>query len=149
MGDFRRKFDRRPKSSDTPSPALVDSDPLGPLGFSQHSPATRSSVERTADKVFLLSDRVSSHGLKQVVDLLRLNLERDTSRRDALTDPGERDTDPPMFPARRDLFQMCYDFLRKLCTGNAQVRCRANMAHMRQSRPDSGLGSQVKFHKSF
>ena len=35
--------------------------PLGPLGFnfSQHSPTTRPSVERTAEKAFLLSDRVS------------------------------------------------------------------------------------------
>jgi len=34
--------------------------PLGPLGlnFSQHSPTTRPSVEKTADKAFLLSDRV-------------------------------------------------------------------------------------------
>jgi hypothetical protein len=29
------------------------------------------------------------------------------------------------------------------CTG----RCRANMAHIRQSRPDSGLGSQAKVPK--
>jgi len=29
------------------------------------------------------------------------------------------------------------------------VRCRANMAHVRQSRPDSGLGFQVKFPKTF
>ena len=35
--------------------------PLGPLGFnfSQHMPTTRPSVERTAEKAFLLSDRVS------------------------------------------------------------------------------------------
>ena len=35
--------------------------PLGSLGFkcSQHSPTTRPSVERTAEKAFLLSDRVS------------------------------------------------------------------------------------------
>ena len=34
--------------------------PVGPLGFrcSQHSPTTRPSVERTADKAFFLSDRV-------------------------------------------------------------------------------------------
>jgi len=37
----------------------VDARPLGPLGFSfaQHSPTTRSSVERTAEKAFLLPDR--------------------------------------------------------------------------------------------
>jgi len=29
------------------------------------------------------------------------------------------------------------------------VRCRANMAHMRQSRPDSGLGFQVKVLETF
>jgi hypothetical protein len=35
--------------------------PLGPLGFnfSQHMPTTRPSVERTAEKACLLSDRVS------------------------------------------------------------------------------------------
>ena len=35
--------------------------PLGPLGlnFAQHSPTPRPSVERTAEKAFLLSDRVS------------------------------------------------------------------------------------------
>ena len=35
--------------------------PLGPLGFnfSQHMPTTRPYVERTAEKAFLLSDRVS------------------------------------------------------------------------------------------
>ena len=34
--------------------------PLGPLGFnfSQHGPTTRPSVERTAEKAFMLSDRV-------------------------------------------------------------------------------------------
>ena len=34
--------------------------PLGPLGynFSQHGPTTRPSVERTAEKAFLLPDRV-------------------------------------------------------------------------------------------
>ena len=34
--------------------------PLGPLDyiFSQHSPTTRPSVERTAEKAFMLSDRV-------------------------------------------------------------------------------------------
>ena len=34
--------------------------PLGPLGFnvSQLGPTTRSSVERTAKKAFMLSDRV-------------------------------------------------------------------------------------------
>ena len=33
---------------------------LGPLGFnfSQHGPTTRPSVERTAEKAFMLSDRV-------------------------------------------------------------------------------------------
>ena len=38
----------------------VGGGPLGPLGFkcSQHSPTTRPSVERTAEKAFLLSDRV-------------------------------------------------------------------------------------------
>ena len=30
-----------------------------------------------------------------------------------------------------------------------QVRCRANMAHIRQSRPDSGLGFQAKVLKTF
>jgi hypothetical protein len=36
------------------------SGPLGPLGFNlaPHSPTTRPSVERTADKAFLLSERV-------------------------------------------------------------------------------------------
>ena len=29
------------------------------------------------------------------------------------------------------------------------VRCRANVAHLRQSRPDYGLGFQVKFLKTF
>ena len=35
-------------------------DPLGPLGFNlaQHSPTTRPSVQRTADKAFMLSDCV-------------------------------------------------------------------------------------------
>jgi hypothetical protein len=34
--------------------------PLGPLGFNfaQHSPTTRPSVEKTAEKAFLLSDRL-------------------------------------------------------------------------------------------
>ena len=38
-----------------------ESCPVGPLGFnfSQHMPTTRPSVERTAEKAFLLSDRVS------------------------------------------------------------------------------------------
>ena len=31
---------------------------LGPLNLAQHSPKTRPSVERTADKAFLLSDRL-------------------------------------------------------------------------------------------
>ena len=33
--------------------------PLGPLGFnfSQHGPTTRPSVEKTAEKAFMLSDR--------------------------------------------------------------------------------------------
>ena len=35
--------------------------------------------------------------LEQVVDLLRLNLERDTSRRDALTDPVLLQTHAPYF----------------------------------------------------
>ena len=36
------------------------SDPLGHLGFnfSQHGSTTRPSVERTAEKAFMLSDRV-------------------------------------------------------------------------------------------
>jgi hypothetical protein len=40
-------------------PATGDG-PLGPSGFnfSQHMPTTRRSVERTAEKAFLLSDRV-------------------------------------------------------------------------------------------
>ncbi|KAJ1488130.1 hypothetical protein T484DRAFT_1784348 [Baffinella frigidus] len=59
-----------------------------------------------------------------VVDMLQLNLERDTSRRDALTDQGERDADPPVIPARRDLFQVCYDFLKMLCKGNPQAQKR-------------------------
>jgi hypothetical protein len=38
----------------------LDLGPEGPLGFNfaQHSPTTRPSVERTAEKAFLLSDRV-------------------------------------------------------------------------------------------
>ena len=30
----------------------------------------------------------------------------------------------------------------------SEVRCRANVAHIRQSRPDSGLGSQGKVVKT-
>ena len=39
---------------------IREADPLGPLGFnlSQHGPTTRPSVERTAEKAFLLPDRV-------------------------------------------------------------------------------------------
>ena len=44
---------------------------------------------------------------------------------------------PPPFPTRALL-------LRRLLKND---RCRANMAHIRQSRPDSGLGSQVKVLK--
>ena len=46
-----------------------------------------------------------------IVDLLRLNLERDTSRRDS----GEREVDPATNAQRRDLFQACYNFLESLC----------------------------------
>jgi len=42
-----------PSSSCLPIP----SDPLG-YNFSQHSPTTRPAVEKTAEKVFMLSDRV-------------------------------------------------------------------------------------------
>ena len=46
----------------TTNPAIIPvrSGPLGPLGFnfSQHGPTTRPSVERTAEKAFMLSDRV-------------------------------------------------------------------------------------------
>ena len=44
----------------TSSPNLHRMDPVGPLGFkrSKHSPTTRPSVERTAEKSYLLSDRV-------------------------------------------------------------------------------------------
>ena len=40
-------------------PRVEETGPLGPLGFkcSQHSPSTRPSVERTAEKAFLLLDR--------------------------------------------------------------------------------------------
>jgi hypothetical protein len=40
---------------------LLSFGPLGPLGFNffQHMPTTRPSVERTAEKAFLPSDRVS------------------------------------------------------------------------------------------
>ena len=31
-----------------------------------------------------------------------------------------------------------------LCTAILQLRCRAKMAHIRQARPDSGLGFQAK-----
>ena len=33
--------------------------------------------------------------------------------------------------------------------GVSFIRCRANMEHIRQSRPDSGLGFQVKVRKTF
>jgi len=36
-------------------------------------------------------------------------------------------------------------FLAGLKDLPSSPRCRANMAHVRQSRPDSGLGFQVKF----
>ena len=49
--------------------------PLGPLGFkcSQHSPTTRPSVERTAEKAFLLSDRVYivQRHLLTLIDFIR------------------------------------------------------------------------------
>ena len=32
---------------------------------------------------------------------------------------------------------------------NAEARYRMNIAHLRKSRPDSGLGLQVKFLKTF
>jgi len=46
-----------------------------------------------------------------IVDLLRLNLERDTTQRDG----GEIEADPALNIERRDLFQACYDFLKHLC----------------------------------
>ena len=47
-------------TGDPPSGSLGFDAPLGPVGFegAQHSPTTRPSVERTADKAFLLLDRV-------------------------------------------------------------------------------------------
>ena len=51
----------RGTSSKLVSNSLVfEDDPLGPLGFnfSQHGPTTRPSVERTAEKAFMLPDRV-------------------------------------------------------------------------------------------
>ena len=55
--------------------------------------------------------------------MLRLNLERDFTRRNAIEEDSEKDADPPVNPQRRDLFQSCYDFLLGLCRGNpaAQV----------------------------
>jgi len=45
-------------------------------------------------------------------------------------------------PTTRQVSWKCwYRFVR--------TRCRANMAHVRQSRPDSGLGFQVKVLKPF
>ena len=46
-----------------------------------------------------------------VCDLLRLHLERDTSARDG----GEIDADPAVNEKRREMFQACYDFLKRLC----------------------------------
>ena len=46
-----------------------------------------------------------------VVDLVFLNLERDTSKRDS----GEIEADAAVNEKRRDLFQACYDFLKFLC----------------------------------
>jgi len=52
--------DRKLKASEEGSKCRALSAPSGPLGsnFSQHGPTTRPSVERTADKAFMLSDRV-------------------------------------------------------------------------------------------
>ena len=46
-----------------------------------------------------------------ICDILRLNIERDTSARDG----GEIEADPAKNEQRRDLFQACYDFLTHLC----------------------------------
>ena len=59
-----------------------------------------------------------------VVDLLRLNLERDLTRRAACMEEGEIDADPPVNPQRRDLFQSCYDFLLMLCKNNANAQMK-------------------------
>jgi len=38
---------------------------------------------------------------------------------------------------------------RSVCWVYGDARCRANMAHIRQSRPDSGLGFQTKVIVTF
>ena len=61
-----------------------------------------------------------------VTDLLLLNLERDSSAREALSEANraERDADPPTNVRRRDLFQACYNFLKALSKGNAQAQAK-------------------------
>ena len=49
---------------------------------------------------------------------------------------------------------MCSKFARQRVANTSssscpRFRCRANVAHIRQSRPDSGLGSQVKVVETF
>ena len=51
-------------------PIMVSKGPLGPLGFkcSHNGPTTRPSVERTAEKALLLSDRVQLSSAKTRVE---------------------------------------------------------------------------------
>ena len=61
-------------------------------------------------------------------------------------------------PSQHSLYRSLYNFERSYFTGqdvrrraepsDRAVRCRANMAHVRQSRPDSGLDFQVKVFKT-
>ena len=63
-------------TTDTPQGERDAANPLGPsgpLGFnlSQHSPTTRPSVERTAEKAFTLSDRVQLSSAEAPVQAIK------------------------------------------------------------------------------
>ncbi|KAJ1488620.1 hypothetical protein T484DRAFT_1782602, partial [Baffinella frigidus] len=85
------------------------------------TPASDNLVEVVKANQHMMLDR----GLHSpVIDILRLSLERDTSRRAALHDTAEKDADSAKNPRRRDLFQECYNFLKTLCCNEPEAQSK-------------------------
>ena len=70
---------------------------------------------------------------------------------------SQRQTHPADYEGSYGRFSTTYQQARGVPASSTSLlrsiepksRCRPNMAHIRQSRPDSGLGFQVKFVKTF
>jgi len=83
------------------------------------------SEEFPEELVFMNQRIMMDHELDEpIVDILRMPLERDTTRRMACLDPAEADSDPARNSAQRELFQHCYDLIGMLCRRNSQAQSK-------------------------